>query len=176
MSNDAVMRVSVVIERRAAESQWSDFVWRPIGVLAHADAERGRQLASGDGWTQFHAGTLDLELFRGETEGYLTNLSQTPPVVFVVLRKNDEAATAQGEELEYVPFLATVCPYEAMGYDSGDDDIVEGVPMPPEVMAWVQEFVLHHHVDEPFKKRKNKRHQDDYGGKRPRGESESDIL
>jgi Protein of unknown function (DUF3305) len=176
MPNDAMMRVSVVIERRDANSQWQDYMWRPIGVLPHADSERGRLLASGEGWTQFQGGTLDLELFRGETEGYLTNLSQSPPVVFVVLRKNDQADDANGDDLDFVPFLATVCPYEAMGYDSGDDDIVEGVPMPPEVMAWVQEFVLHHHVDEPFKKRKNKRHQDDYGGKRPRGAPESDTL
>jgi Protein of unknown function (DUF3305) len=171
MSADAVMPISVVIERRASNSQWDDHQWRPIGVLPHAALEHGKVLAEGDGWAQYQAGTLHLELFRGETEGYLTNLSQNPPVVFVILRPNEE-----GEGLEFEPFLATVCPYEAMGYTAGGDEIVEGVPMPPEIMTWLREFVAHHHVDQPFLKRKNKRHQDEYGGKRPRGEREKGIA
>jgi Protein of unknown function (DUF3305) len=162
MTADAVMPVSVVIERRASKSQWQVDLWRPIGVLPKTDAERGRLLVSGEGFAHFHGGTLDLELFRGETEGYLTNLTQEPPVVFVVLRRDDEAENG----LDYAPFLVTVCPYEAMGYAAGGDDIVEGVPMPPEVKAWVGEFVATHHVEVPFKKRKNRPHEDDYGGKR----------
>lgn len=170
MAADAIMPVSVVVERRAANSQWIDHVWRPIGVLPIAANDRGKLLAEGEGWAQFHGGTLDIELFRGETEGYLSNLSQSPPVVYVVLRKNEET-----EGLEFEPFLATVCPYEAMGYSEGNDDVVAGVPMPPEIMGWLQDFVQRHHVDTPFLKRKNKRHQDDYGGKpavvRERGSS-----
>ncbi|HZD89088.1 MAG TPA: DUF3305 domain-containing protein [Pseudolabrys sp.] len=162
MAADAIMPVSVVVERRAANSQWVDHVWRPIGVLPIAANDHGKLLAEGEGWAHFHGGTLDIELFRGETEGYLTNLSQAPAVVYVVLRKNEEFGA-----LEYQPFLATVCPYEAMGYSDGNDDVVEAVPMPPEVMAWVQDFVQRHHVDTPFIKRKNRRHEDDYGGKAP---------
>ena len=167
MSADTVMPISVVIERRATGGPWGDHEWRPVGVLPRAASEPGHLsdpghlLARGEGWAHYQGGALDLELFRGETEGYLTNLSQEPPVVFVVLRRDDEA-----EELEFKPFLATVCPYEAMGY-TANEDIVEGVPMPPEVMEWVQAFVAQHHVDVPFQKRKNRRHQDDYGGKRP---------
>jgi hypothetical protein len=162
MSVDAVMPISVVVERRAADNRWSDHSWRPVGVLPRAAPERGRLLAEGDGWAQFQSGSLDLELFRGETEGYLTNLSQNPPVVYVVLRRNEEGGT-----LEFEPFLATVCPYEAMGYSAAGDEIIEGVPMPPEIMLWVRDFVARHHVDQPFLKRKNKRHKDDYGGRQP---------
>ncbi len=170
MAADAVMPLSVVIERRESKSAWQDSEWRPLGVLPKTDVARGQLLASGDGWRHIHGGTLDLELFRGETEGYLTNLSQDVPVVFVILRRNDEA-----EDLDYQPFLVTVCPYEAMGYSTGGDDIVEGVPMPPEVMLLVREFVAAHHVDVPFQKRKNKRHEDDYGGKKPRRVREEEI-
>lgn len=158
---DAVMPVSVVLERRASKSQWLDYVWEPIGVVPRVQLPAGTLMTEADGVAQYHGGALDLELFRGETEGYLNNLSQTPPVVYVVLRKNEE-----GGDLEFAPFLATCCPYEAMCYaDNNDDLVVEGVPMTPEVLAWVQEFVAAHHVDTPFIKRKNKRHQD--GGKRP---------
>jgi Protein of unknown function (DUF3305) len=166
MSADAVMPISVVIERRAVSSRWQDHAWRPIGVLPCAAAVSGKLLAEGDGWAQFQSGTFDLELFRGETEGYLTNLSQHLPMVFVVLRRNED-----GEGLEFEPFLATVCPYEAMGYTASGDEIVESVPMPSEILLWVRDFVARHHVDQPFKKRKNKRHQDDYGGKQPHVEN-----
>ncbi len=164
MPADAVMPISVVVERRVAPGPWQDDLWRPIGVLPNAAAgDSGLLLAEGEGWAQFQGGMLDLELFHGETEGYLTNLSQTPPRVFVVLRRNEA-----GDGLAFVPFLATVCPYEAMGYSEGNDDVVDGVPMPPEIMAWVQEFVTRHHVDVPFKKRRNRRHDDDFDGRPPR--------
>ena len=136
MAADAIMPVSVVIERRAIDSQWLDHVWRPVGVLPAVAGDRGNLLAEGEGWAQYHGGTLDIELFRGETEGYLTNLSQEPPLVYVVLRKSED-----DEGLEFEPFLATVCPYEAMGYSEGNEDVVEGVPMPPDIMAWLQDFV-----------------------------------
>jgi hypothetical protein len=158
MSDDATMPVTVIIERRSSNSPWQDHVWLPIGVLPIAASEDWKLLAEGNGWAQFQAGGLQLELHRAGTEGYLVNLSQTPPVVYVVLR----GAESGGMDIE--PFLATVCPYEAMSYDKGGDHVVEGVAMPPEVVAWVAEFVERHHVEVPFQKRKNKRHEDDVGG------------
>jgi Protein of unknown function (DUF3305) len=171
MAADAVMPISVVIERRDSKSAWQDFEWRPLGVLPQTAVARGQVLACGEGWNHIHGGVLDLELFRGETEGYLTNLSQEVPVVFVVLRRKEGAE----DGLDYAPFLVTVCPYEAMGYTTGGDDIVEGVAMPPEITVWLREFVTAHHVDVPFQKRKNKRHQDDYGGNRPRRVREEEL-
>ena len=47
------------------------------------------------------------------------------------------------------------------------DDIVEGVPMPPDVMEWLREFVAVHHVDKPFVKRKNRRHKDNDRDRQP---------
>jgi hypothetical protein len=171
MPADAVMPISVVVERRTAAGPWRDDQWRPIGVLpADVAAERGRLLAEGEGWAQYQGGTLEIELFRGETEGYLTNLSQKPPRVFVVLRRNEE-----GEGLSYTPFLATVCPYEAMSYNEGNDDVVDGVPMPLGVMAWVQDFVARHHVDVPFKKREHRRHDDDFGAAQPLTDDERSM-
>ncbi|MBI1202404.1 MAG: DUF3305 domain-containing protein [Rhodopseudomonas sp.] len=163
MSADAVMPVSVVLERRASKSPWVDHVWEPIGVLPRVALPAGAVMAEGEGFVQYHGGSLDLELFRGETEGYLNNLSQTPPLVYVVLRRDDGDAEIPEnlEGLEFKPFLVTVCPYEGNGYAKGNDElVVAGVAMPLPIMAWVQEFVTAHHVDEPFVKRKNRRHQD----------------
>jgi hypothetical protein len=165
MTADAIMSVGVVIERRDIDNPWLDHSWHPVAIIPHATGEaRWSELRSGEGWAQFHAANLNLELFRGETEGYRTNLAQQPPTVFVVLRPGEEA-----DEMDVEPFHVTVCPYEAMGYHESGDEIVEGVPMPPELAAWVAEFVDRYHVDTPFKKRKNKRHRDQADGSRPRG-------
>jgi hypothetical protein len=164
MSADAVMPLGVVIERRATRHQWMDDQWRPVGVLPPATGECGKLLAQGEGWTHFHGGTLNLELFRGETEGYRTNLSQDVPMVYVVLRRNDER-----EGLEFEPFMITACPYEAMAYTEDNDDFVEGVPMPPDVIEWLREFVTLHHVDTPFVKRKNRRKDERVGRPPPIG-------
>jgi len=164
---DAVMPISVVVERRDAKNPWGGQLWRPLGILPPAAAaEPGKLLAEGKGWAHYQGGRFDIELFKRETEGYLTNLSQEPPRVFVVLRRNEDAE-GQGEqgELEFEPFMVTVCPYEASKYTEDQDEVVEGVPMPPDVLAWVQDFVSAYHVDTPFVKRKNR--PKDEGERRP---------
>ena len=150
------MRVGIVVERREIESRWADFTWEPVAVIPGAapleSSSEWLPLRSGEGWEHFLIGTLDIELFRRETEGYRANLSNVPPHVYVVLTRGTEA-----DEPEIMPFLATGCPYEAESYTEGDEEIVEGVPMPDEIGAWLQQFIDSYHVDEPFKKRKNKK-------------------
>jgi hypothetical protein len=50
--------------------------------------------------------------------------------------------------------LITASPAEAEGYLASGDEIVEGVPMPVAVIAWLKDFVDRHHVERPFVKRK----------------------
>jgi Protein of unknown function (DUF3305) len=71
----------------------------------------------------------------------------------VVLRKVQPSERTAGNEV--APFLVTASPYEAEGYMEGED-LVEAVPMPQGLLAWVQAFVERHHVDQPFVKRKRK--------------------
>ena len=165
MNADASMSLGVIVERREVENPWQDFAWRPIAVVPNAArGGRWRELQKGDDWVHFLAATFDLELFRGETEGYMTNLSQDPPLIYVVLREGEEA-----EDNDVEPLHVTACPFEAMGYYESGDEIVEGVPMPDNVMGWLREFVDLYHVETPFEKRKNKRHKDKQAGSRPRG-------
>ena len=150
------MRVGIVIERRAIDSRWADHTWLPISVIPGAaplkNPNEWVRLRAGEGWEHFLIGSLEIELFRRETEGYRANLSNVMPYIYVVLARGTEE-----DEPEIFPFLVTVCPYEAESYTEGDEEIVEGVPMPEEIAAWLQQFVDSYHVDEPFKKRKNKK-------------------
>lgn len=144
------LALGVVIERRDINNRWRKHDWRPIAVLPGAAADTRWRLLRQDGPAAvFHAATLTLELYQKETEGYRVNLANTPPVIYVVLRAGEE----HGEE-DVEPFLLTACPFEAESYAESGDEIVEGVPMPSDVLAFVQDFTARHHVDEPFKKRK----------------------
>ena len=155
------MPLGVVVERRDSQSPWQDYEWCPVAVIPGAGPVKDwRMLRAGPGWVQFHAATLELELFRKETEGYKLNLSSDPPAVYVVLRRGDEA-----DEPELAPFCVTVSAIEAQDYLDAGDDIVEGVPIPEPVLAFVQDFIDQHHVEEPFVKRKQKR----YKPRRPDG-------
>jgi hypothetical protein len=107
-------------------------------------------MIAGDGWIQYHAATLDIEIFAKETEGYRVNLQSTKPAIYVVLRRNVDSGSVHEVEV----FHVTVCPFEASQYTDMGDDIVEGVPMPPEIAAWLADFIDKHHVDVPFVKRK----------------------
>ena len=164
MKDQERLPLGVVVERRELQSRWIRYGWRPTAVIPGAGpldpAGTWTLLDSGEGWTKFHAGTLPLELFPKETEGYRLNLSQDPPRIFVVLRTLDDDDLPH----EVLPFLVTACPYEAQDYLDSGDDIVEAVAMPEAVIAFVQAYIDRHHVDEPFEKRKRKRWAEQRGG------------
>ncbi len=169
MERRADLPLGVVVERRAIDHPWQKWRWRPVAVIPGAPpppaAGQWTVLAQGEGWARFHAGTLPLGLHRRETEAYRTNLSARQPVVFVVLRPQEDAPS----ERAYRPVAVTASPYEAQDHLDGGDDLVEGVPMPDEVVAWVQGFIDRHHVDEPFRKRRREGVDPDRLGPRGRG-------
>ncbi len=146
------MPLGVVLERRDIDNPWQSVSWRAVAVIPGAPpVDERRVLAEGSGWVRYHAATLTVELHRKGTEGYRYNLSTEVPAVFVVTRREEES------DAEVEPFAATVCPNEAQDYLDAGDDIVDRVPMPEVMIAWVQDFVKKHHVDRPFRKRKRDR-------------------
>ena len=171
MEKQETLPLGVVLERRRSDHPWADHTWHPVAVLPGAPPcdPKGdwTVLREEEGVTRYHAGTLPLDLFPRETEGYKVNLSQVPPRLFVVLRSGEDADSAH----EVVPFLVTVCPYEAQDYLDSGEELVEAVTMPPDVAAFVQAYVDQHHVDEPFYKRKRTPHRDDRKGGGPAARS-----
>ncbi|MGI9434397.1 MAG: DUF3305 domain-containing protein [Geminicoccaceae bacterium] len=149
------MPVGIVVERRELDNRWQKVAWKPVGVLpGAAPVDSWNEIMRGDGWIHYHMATLPLELHRKETQPYKTNLNDRPPRLYIVLRDNEDPTSDQ----DVIPFLVTASPFEAQDYLDAGDEIVEGVTMPEGVIAWVRTFCDHHHVDEPFKKRKRKKH------------------
>ena len=169
MGKQETMPLGIVLERRRLDHPWKDHAWVPVDVIPGApERDPGGDwllLKAGDGWARYHSATLPLELFRKETYAYKLALAQVPPRVFVILRTDEDAGAVH----EVAPFAVTASTSEAQDYQDTNDDIVEPVPMPAEVVAFVRDFIEQHHVDEPFIKRKRERHNPDAADTRSSG-------
>lgn len=151
MSPSEVIELGVVIERRKIDNPWQEYSWLPVAVFTGAEPiTQWREMSRDDNVVQFHAATMEVEIFRSDTEAYQDNLGSLPPSVYVVLSEDDE------EENEYPYFVqaVTLSPYEAQDVLDSGEEIVERVVMPEPVLEWLQKFVDEHHVEKPFKKRK----------------------
>jgi len=84
--------------------------------------------------------------------------------VYVVLRPGEDDS-----EPDVVAFHATLSPYEADDYTESGEMLVDAVAMPEKVAAWAAAFTAAYHVDQPFKKRKQKRKSDRATGRGPQG-------
>jgi hypothetical protein len=161
--------IGVVAERRKAASQWIDFVWRPVAVLAgRPDAAPWTVLSSEGGTTTYYAGAAEIELHPAETANYRDNLASGSPAIWVALRATDG-------EPPYRVAAVTVDPSEGEGFTETGVDLVDAVPMPDLIRDMVAAFVAEHHVERPFIKRKRDRADPEALAHRvPRSEDESE--
>jgi len=152
MERSRSIQIGVVVQKRQSIHRWGGIIWMPIGILPGAGPAQWKVLRAADGVVDYHAATVPLELFRGETEAYRLALSKDPPLVWVVLRRNVEPG-APAVEVHHV----TASPYEAQDYLDTGEEIVEPVAMPPALAEWVREFSDAHHHEEEFRKRRRDR-------------------
>jgi Protein of unknown function (DUF3305) len=147
----AQISVGVIVERRKAVSPWIDFTWKPVTALpGEPVAAPWTQLSADNATATFYAGAVDIALYRTETAQYRDNLASGAPSLWVALRPRD------GDP----PFdlvAVTADPAEGEGLTQNGDHLVEAVPMPDAVRAFVEAFVAEHHVEQEFFKRKRDR-------------------
>ncbi len=147
--------VTVLIEcRQARVGQWVEDQWEAIAVVAgedvastestttlvHEDAECRRYL-----WTGFA-----LALYKDACESYWYNLMSGKPYLYVICHVDeDEEGIAS-----LIPALITADQQEATGHMETDDRVYS-VPMPEQVLQWVERYVVENYV--PVQKKKRKR-------------------
>jgi hypothetical protein len=145
------MPVGVILERRKASNPWDEFVWRAVaivpGAAPTADWTVVREAPEG---IQFFAGTFELELHPKETGRYRDNLRSPAPSAYVAWLR-DPGGNPHGILIRHV----TVSPGDAEGYMDAVS-IVEAVPLPDVVHAWLTDYVAAFHVEEVFYKRPRK--------------------
>ena len=145
------MPVGVVIRRSPGVTRWSRWSWRAVAVLPGAGPAEWQELRRDGEVAEYHAATLPLTLWADEAEAYLVNLSDRIPSIYLVLREEGPA------ERPLAPVLVTASPYEGQDYADTGEEIVEKIPMTEGLIAWVRDFALAHHREEPFVKRRRDR-------------------
>jgi hypothetical protein len=156
------LSVGVVVERRRTCSVWQSEAWCVAKLVLPGELPDVRPwtvLEEGSGWQRLYAGEVPLELFAGDTGAYRDNLQSSRPAVYVVLRRDGERGVALRE--------ATVDPGEIEAHADAGDDLIEAVPLPPAIAAWIADFVARHHVEQPFWKRRRDRADPEALGRRP---------
>jgi len=103
---------------------------------------------------RFYAGAATLTLVPSESESYVYNLTSRAPQVWVILRPREPDRDGRDIELESV----TAAAGEAEVLAGGADIIVESVPMPDKITAWVADFVKTHPAAPTSFKRKRGQH------------------
>jgi hypothetical protein len=143
----ARIAVGVVVERRKAKSMWVDFLWRPVSVfVGNPSAAPWTALDMDPERSLFYAGEAVIELHRTETTNYRENLTSGTPALWVALRP-------VVSERPYEILAVTADPAEGEAFTDAGSNLVETVPMPPEVVKAVVQFIDEQHVERPFVKR-----------------------
>jgi hypothetical protein len=144
----ARIAVGVVVERRRAKSPWVDFLWRPVSVLVGTPAAAPwTPLTAETEVTLLFAGEAVIELHRTETANYRDNLASGAPALWVALHP-------VASQPPYEILAVTADPAEGEAFTDAGSNLVEAVPMPPEVAESIGQFIVEHHVERPFVKRR----------------------
>lgn len=150
MAEEAII-VSVFAEKRKAASIWIDHTWAIAAVLPGTPETPAMTLvAREEGVERYFIGTYPVVLASSETMHYRDNLMSGAPKLWVVLRPHE----ADGS-ISLV--VVTADSSEGEGHTQAGSDLVDAVPMHPEIAAFIASFVDEHHVEREFFKRKREK-------------------
>lgn len=148
MSDVASRMVGIVAERQPVQNEWVSHRWRVTAILpGAADVPDWTCLDERDGARRYYAGAAELLLFPRETDTLKYNIEGEAPAIYVFLRPH-------GGSPGMLLAGATACVGEAHAHADTGTDLVEAVPMPADLQAWIGDFVARHHVERPVWKRK----------------------
>jgi len=139
----AAFPVAVIMERVALNNRWQNERWEAKGIVRDLGPAggAGRVIVRAEGLLQMLYPGFRLNLLRDEAEGYFLNITSPQPKVFVLWRMRDDIAR---------PEQITVSYHEGARWMDSDEH-VDGVPLPPELLPWIGEFVAAHYKPEPRK-------------------------
>jgi hypothetical protein len=133
--------LSIVMERTVlANNRWETEQWEAKRVIYSTSGGcTDEQMLVNDG---VHQQILfpghSVRLFRDEAEGYFLNITSAQPKVFVLWRMQNDIAR---------PERATVSYHEGARWMDSDEK-VDAVPLPPELLPAMSEFVARHYRPE----------------------------
>lgn len=130
-------------------TRWAKHAWKASAVLPGAGQADWKVLRADGDAIEYHAATLPLSLYVSDAEAYAHELQARVPSVYAVLRPDIGNA-----DVPWTVALVTASPYEAQDYCDSAEELVEKIPMPDGLGAWIAAFVEKHYQNEAFVKRR----------------------
>lgn len=137
------------MERETEPNQWEAWRYKLIDVVPDEPAfGASPRVLRDDGKLQrkLYPG-FKLELFADEAEGYHLNLFSGTPVWFVVWRTDDEDPSRAWPETVSVS-------YTEAGRWLDAQERVDNVPLPADLVAWLQAYTDAHYRPEPKRRQR----------------------
>lgn len=151
------LSVGAVVRRTPGVTRWARDIWKPVAVIPGAPEAFWREMVREGDVVDYHAGTVAMELFRADVESYLVSLNMATPSVWIIMDRDESRRSPSGWFVSAI----TASAYEAQDALDSGESIVEAVPIPESLAAWIKEFVDMHYIEEPFKKRRRDKHRVD---------------
>ncbi|WP_203298860.1 DUF3305 domain-containing protein [Marinobacter sediminum] len=144
------LRVGAVVRRSPGVTRWVKEIWKPVAVIPGAPDAFWKELVREEDVVDYHADTVTMELFRADVEGYLVSLNMAVPSIWIIMDRDVTSQSPSG----WVVSTITASAHEALDALDSGESIVEAVPIPESMAAWIKEFIDMHYIEEPFKKRR----------------------
>lgn len=142
---------AVLARKEISRARWSLVNWEPVAVLAGerfaAGSSRRELLHEGDGAARYLWDGLRLELYRDAAETYWFNLTGASPALFIICSEDGSH--------ELTPVAVTADHAESTSAVEADCKVF-AVPIPPEILGQIEEFVMTHFKPDPPRKRRRK--------------------
>jgi len=142
--------VGAVVRRTPGVTRWARHIWTPVAVIPGAPEAFWKEMVRDGEVVDYHAGTVTMQLYRADAEAYLVSLNMITPSVWVILDRDQSGQSPSGWFVSDI----TASAYEAQDALDSGESIVEPVPIPESLAAWIKEFIDMHYIEEPFKKRR----------------------
>ncbi|HUG97601.1 MAG TPA: DUF3305 domain-containing protein [Gammaproteobacteria bacterium] len=140
---------AVLARKEISRSGWKLVNWEGVAVLVGerfaAGSTRGQLLHEGDGAAQYLWDGLRLELYRDAAETYWFNLTASRPALFIICSEDGSN--------ELTPVTVTADHAESTSAVEADCKVF-AVPIPPEILGRMEEFVMSHFKPAPPRKRR----------------------
>jgi hypothetical protein len=144
------LQVGAVVRCTPGVTRWVKAIWKPVAVIPGAPEAFWNELVRDGEIVDYHAGTVAMPLYRADVEGYLVSLNMAVPSIWVIMDKDQTKQSPSG----WVVSAITASAHDALDALDSGESIVEAVPIPESMAAWIKEFIDMHYIEEPFKKRR----------------------
>ncbi len=136
-----------------AMSRWQSHRWalESVDLIEEGQVSTATLLNKNDSSERWLHTGYKVELFTDDAEGYYLNVTTDAPCWFVLWRMEEDAGISDVPVAK--PEMVSLSYHDA-GRWMDAQETVDQVPLPPEMVAWLQSFVDKYHVIEPKKRKR----------------------